>query len=85
MLAISPAELSVGDVIRFIDGPYAPVKCMAGRTSRRHCAAKDRCAFAGLWDRAESLLADLYDNTSFEKVVEEQGEAVAGCATEYQI
>lgn len=85
VLAVRPAELSVGEVIRFIDGPFAPVKCMAGRTGRRHCAARDRCVFAGLWDRAESLLADLYDNTSFQELLEEQGAASRRLVADHRI
>ena len=75
-LAVSPSDLSLGEVIRFIECPFSSVSCMAG-SGGRHCAAQDRCAFAAVWDRAEMLLSGLYDKTTFQDVIDEQ--EVAGC------
>lgn len=84
VLAVSPEELSVGQVIRFIDGPLAPVKCMAG-TGGRHCRTKDRCPFARLWDRAESYLSELYDTTSLQDIVDEHATVATVYTGEYHI
>lgn len=75
VLAVKAAELSVGKVIRFVEGPLTPTKCMGG-VAGRHCAREARCAFAGLWDRAENRLSDLYDNTTFQDLVDEQNASV---------
>jgi Rrf2 family protein len=83
-LAVSPDQLSVGEVIRFIDGPLAPVKCMAG-SNGHECAAEDRCAFAGLWDRAEQVLSELYDNTTFQDILDEHETMATPSASLYQI
>lgn len=83
-LAVSPGVLSVGEVIRFIDGPLAPVKCMAG-SGGRHCAKKNRCPFARLWDRAESYLSELYDTTSLQDIVDEHAAATTPLVANYHI
>ncbi len=84
VLAVSPEVLSVGEVIRFIDGPFSPVKCMAG-TGGRHCEQKGHCPFARLWDRAEAYLSELYDTTSLQDVVDEHQATATPFASDYHI
>ena len=84
VLAVSPEELSVGEVIRFIDGPLAPVKCMAG-SGGHHCEKKNRCPFASLWDRAESYLSELYDTTSLQDIVDAHAAATTPLVVDYHI
>ncbi|HOI53656.1 MAG TPA: Rrf2 family transcriptional regulator [Phycisphaerae bacterium] len=73
-LVVEAAALSVGEVIRFIEGPLAPVKCIAGQGGR-HCPLLNRCAFQGLWDRAERAISEVYDSTSFQDLLDEQAVA----------
>ncbi len=84
VLAVSPDALSVGEVIRFVDGPLAPVKCMAG-SGGQHCPTVGRCPFAKLWDRAESYLSELYDTTTLQDIVDEHALAATPYATNYSI
>ncbi len=84
VLSVSPENLSVGEVIRFIDGPLSPVKCMAG-TAGRHCPTNSRCPFATLWDRAESYLSELYDTTSLQAIVDEHTAEATPFAANYHI
>jgi Rrf2 family protein len=84
VLAVSPESLSVGAVIRFIEGPFSPVKC-ATDNGGRHCTDKALCAFAGLWARAERRLADLYDNTTFREILDEQEALLAPLPPSYCI
>ncbi len=69
LLAVSPDELSIGDVIRFVEGPLAPVECIAG--GETDCPLQGNCAFIGLWERARQAVADVYDNTTFHDLIEE--------------
>ncbi len=75
LLAISPETLTVGDVIRFIEGPLNPVKCIGGN-SAGDCPLKGRCAFLGLWERAKNAVEGVYDKTTFHDLVEEEKETV---------
>jgi Rrf2 family protein len=68
-LAIDPSALSVGQVIRLVEGPLNPVKCIGGQGAS-HCPLQNRCAFRGLWDRAEQAIAGVYDATTFQQLVD---------------
>ena len=70
-LACHPREATVGQVIRLIEGPLAPVSCVAGE-AEPDCPLHGRCAFMGLWQRASEAISGVYDNTSFEDLLAEQ-------------
>jgi len=70
MLSGSPAGLSVGEVIRFVDGPLAPVRCL--NDVEDECPLHGRCAFMGLWQRAADAVADVYDSTTLQDLLDEQ-------------
>jgi len=68
MLAQSPSELAVGQIIRFIDGPVGPVRCVSGGGTG-DCSLYGNCAFMGLWSRARQAMTQIYDHTTFEDLV----------------
>jgi len=68
-LAVAPDKLTIGRVIRLVDGPLDPVKCI-GRRGEEHCSLRGRCAFVDLWDRANQAVADVYDATTFQDLVD---------------
>ncbi len=73
MLAMDAEAVSVGDVIRFADGPIAPVRCVASNElSAKDCPLSGNCAFMGLWERARDAASSVYDTTSLQDLVAEQ-------------
>ena len=69
ILSRPASELSVGEIIRFIEGPLAPVQCVAG-SSADQCPLYNACAFLPMWERAREALTEVYDSTSFQDLVE---------------
>lgn len=69
VLEVAPQDLSVGQVIRFIEGPLKPVKCIAGQDGDA-CPLQGKCAFRGLWDRAERAVSAVYEEATFGSLVE---------------
>lgn len=69
LLTGEPGELTVGDIIRFMEGPLDPVKCIGG-DGAAHCPLRGNCAFSGLWERAKQAVAEVYDTTSFQDLVD---------------
>ena len=72
-----PRELSVGEVVRLVQGPLAAVDCHAnggaeGAASGRDCALRDGCVLLPMWKRAEAAMMAVYDQTSFDDLVEEE-------------
>lgn len=71
LLARAPRSISVGQVLRFVEGPIAPVGCLA-EGGGQDCALHGRCVFDGLWRKAQEAVADVYDSTSFQDLLEEE-------------
>jgi len=71
MLAVAPIVLSVGEVIRFVDGPLAPVKCLAAPGSGE-CPLEGHCAFIALWEKAMAAVTEVYDSTTLADLVDEE-------------
>ena len=83
-LAVSPREIAVADIIRVIDGSLAPVKCIATH-SPTHCALKGQCVFADLWKRARDAVADVYERTTLQELIEKELQALTSYVHEYSV
>jgi len=69
VLARDPAELTVGQVIRFIQGPIGPVMC-ATAGSHQECPLYDGCVFLPMWEQVRKAVSEVYDSTTFQDLVE---------------
>ena len=81
-LSHHPRELSVGEVIRLVQGPLATVDCYAGAAAGgaagRECSLREGCVLLPMWKRAQDAMMAVYDETTFENLVEEE-RAARGC------
>jgi len=84
MLAAAPDKLTVGEVIRYFEGPLMPVKCVAGQGGG-DCPLRGNCAFKVLWKRAEEAASAVYDSTTFQDLVDEYKSSAARYALNYCI
>lgn len=78
-LAQSPASISVGEIIRVLDGPLAPIPC-ASRTAYKPCVdCKDvnACRIRRVMLEARDAIAAVLDNTSLAEMAGDKGDAVA--------
>ncbi len=67
-----PAEsITVGELIRFIDGPINPVDCQLERP-QFDCSLKGNCVFIGLWEEARQALERVYDTKTLKDLVERE-------------
>jgi Rrf2 family protein len=73
-LAVSPDALTVGEVIRFVEGPLGPVQCLAG-ADQADCPLLGQCVFLGLWERAHEAVSRVYDTTSLQDLIDQAGAA----------
>lgn len=72
-LAVGPAEITVGQVIRLMDGPLAPSAC-ASQSAHAPCPAyrcpsEESCVLRGLWQDVREAIAGVLDQTTFEDLV----------------
>ncbi len=69
MLLKAPSQISVKDVVTFIDGPVYPVEC-AGLTPLRRCSLAGNCVFQPLWNEAREALEDVYQRRTLQDLLD---------------
>ena len=84
LLPVVPEDLNVGQTIRFIDGPVAPVRCVAGDKDSG-CPLYGSCAFVSMWRRARDAVAEVYDQTSFQDLIEKEAATAQNYVASYCI
>lgn len=67
-LARPPETITVGEVIRIVDGPLAPISC-ASTTAYEVCPEEAACGLRSVWLEARNALANVLDNTTFADVL----------------
>lgn len=81
-LTRSAAEITVGEVIRFVQGPFDPVDC--NNRLDFSCGIFDDCVFRPLWEKARLALEAVYDGTTIQDLVDQTqygcGSPSCGCA-----
>jgi Rrf2 family transcriptional regulator, cysteine metabolism repressor len=67
LLSRAPAQITVGEIVRFIEGPIEPIPCVKEKYS--HCADIRRCVLKRVWQKVSEATADIVDNVTFEDLV----------------
>jgi Rrf2 family protein len=64
VLKLSPDQVSVGDIIRAVEGNYKIVFCIDSEMGRKNCALFDRCVTQLIWKEAQDILFNYFDSVS---------------------
>ena len=67
-------DISVGDVVRFVEDSMHPVDCVADHL----CPLDGKCIFLGLWEEARRAVEKVYDEKKLADLVREDA-ANAAC------
>ena len=68
-LAKAPGEISLGQIVRILDGPLAPVKCVSQMAYEPcGCPDEETCGLRLVMGDVRNAIADLLDGTSLEDV-----------------
>ena len=62
-LARPPREITVGMVLRVMEGPLAPVDCVDGTNQ---CSRTDSCVTLEVWKRLKEAIESVVDTTTLE-------------------
>jgi len=68
-LVRSPANLTIGEIVRFIEGPISPVECVSEKTGEQ-CPLYGDCAFWDVWESVRKAALDVYDSVTFQGLVD---------------
>lgn len=65
-LAKPPQNIMVGDIVRVLDGPLAPVPCVSRTAYRRceDCRNETTCAIRAVMGEVRDAIAGILDNTT---------------------
>jgi Rrf2 family transcriptional regulator, cysteine metabolism repressor len=70
-LTTDPREITVGRIIRLVDGPLDPVRCTGDKESTV-CPLKENCSLIQLWNQAKEAVEKVYDATTFQDLVDRE-------------
>lgn len=70
ILTRSPDQLSVGDVLCFMEGPVGPVECLVG-TTKSKCPLLGKCPFHSLWENVNRSLSKIYNDTTLQDLLDQ--------------
>jgi Rrf2 family protein len=78
-LSRPPQEITLGEIVRAVDGPLAPMSCVSV-SGYMECGCPDpqTCGLRGIWREARNALVAVLDGTSFAEIAERQGSLEAG-------
>lgn len=83
-LARPAEELTIGAVMRFVDGPIAPVDCVS-QSRHKECEFHGECHFFGFWGRVRQAMSDVVDKTTFADLLRESQNRPKGYIGDWSI
>ena len=63
-LCCHPSEVTVGQVLRALDGPLTPIECVSDNRAAERCGRENDCASRVLWQRMRDSVASVVDSTT---------------------
>jgi Rrf2 family cysteine metabolism transcriptional repressor len=79
-----PEQLSVGEIIRSVDGPMAPVRCVMD-SEEKDCPMYGGCPFLSMWERARDAVEQVYDQTTFADLLAEEATVARRGSSDFSI
>jgi Rrf2 family cysteine metabolism transcriptional repressor len=76
ILSRHPSKLTVGDVMSFMQGAVNMANCVDGNNEDK-CRLFGMCVFLPMWEKVKVAISQVYDNTTFQDLVNQQRQKVA--------
>jgi len=73
-LAKEPSEIKVGDVIRVLEGPIAPVDCV-NDDDAECCHKADYCVTRNVWEKVKDSITEVLDSITLEDMCKDAEKA----------
>lgn len=70
-LARSPEEITVGDIIRVLEGPITPMDCLDSASAEADCGLLGPCAMRKMWKRLQDSMESVLDTTTLASLAQE--------------
>jgi len=71
VLARDPSQITVGEILTVLEGPLAPVPCIAEKTkrSKSSCERYENCTARSFWEKIMNTLNDVANSITVEDLV----------------
>lgn len=69
VLARHPGEITVGDVIRSVSGPFVQLSCVDSADISDDCNRESTCEFKSIWMDVDRAIASVLNGVTFEDLV----------------
>ena len=70
ILGREPGKIKVGDIIRVLEGPIAPVDCVS-EEDPECCVKAEFCVTRTIWEKVRDSIADVLDSITLETMLED--------------
>lgn len=68
MLAKSPKEYTVGDILKITEGSLAPVSCLDTETNL--CPRADNCITLPVWEGLDKVIDDYFNSITLQDIID---------------
>jgi len=79
VLIASPEELTVGQVMEFMQGPVGPTACLIDKSRVNKCSLRKDCIFMEMWKKIHDAILEVYNNTTFSDLMKQGKERTRPC------
>jgi Rrf2 family cysteine metabolism transcriptional repressor len=73
-LAHEPQAITVGDVLRALEGPIAPVQCVSEVRQADRCEREEVCLTRSVWEKVRDSIVNALDSTTLADLIEQAPE-----------
>lgn len=84
-LAKDAGEITVGEVVRLIDGPIRAVVCVEEANKTTDCPMRENCVFLPTWQKVQEAIDQALDSTDFHHLVKLENETRREGCSNYAI
>jgi Rrf2 family protein len=69
VLTRPPVQITVGDVLRAMSGPFVQLSCLESGNFANDCGKQSVCQFKPIWAEVDRAIGTILNNISFEELV----------------
>jgi Rrf2 family cysteine metabolism transcriptional repressor len=73
-LAREPHAITVGDILRALEGPIAPVQCVSEVRQADRCEREEVCLTRHVWEKVRDSIVTTLDSTTLSDLIEQTTE-----------
>lgn len=84
LLAKAPPQITMGEIIRLMEGPTSPITCVS-KSGYGKCNYEKKCALRGYFETVRDRINDVVDKVTFEDIAKKARKLEHAEAVDYSI